>query len=98
MCICLNCDRITKCNIYNVIGQKHEEVSFIKLSDFYPQSPVLQTLFTYFDELEFLLEWDINGCLSYDNNPGKWIFKIPEIKILEISYLNYDFFFEFEKE
>lgn len=92
MCICLNCDRIISCKIYNVISKKHQENQIIFSSCFSPQSPIIQILLSSFKNGVFL-EWDVNECLSFEDNPGIWIIT-ESITSKDYSYLCYDTVFK----
>lgn len=93
MCICLNCDRIISCKIYNLISKKHNENQFIiSLSFvFMPQSPILQILLSSLKNGTFI-EWDVNECLSFEDNPGVWLIasSFSESYFYDYYYLRYD--------
>nr|YP_011007316.1 hypothetical protein V2495_pgp064 [Scytothamnus australis]WAM64745.1 hypothetical protein [Scytothamnus australis] len=77
MCICLNCDRIKICQIYSIIEQTHGEKQNMKtkiqMKKIFPQSPVLICLNFFSKKSTYLLEWDVNECLSYQEKPGSWL-------------------------
>lgn len=100
MCICLNCYRISSCDIYNLVTLKHEENNRIKNIDFYAQSPILVSLNRFTTENSCFLEWDVHECLSYQEKPGHWLiskkrgFCSPYYLYHEIPlYLLYDYIF-----
>ncbi|CAL8412494.1 unnamed protein product [Dictyota dichotoma] len=89
MCICLNCNRILSCKIYNLISEKHQEI--LLDSSFSPQSPIIQILLSSFKNGLFF-EWDVNECLSFEENPGIWIITgiFSESYLYKDTYLLYD--------
>jgi len=91
MCICLNCDRIISCKLYNLISEKHNENQFIFSFYFAPQSPIIQILLSSFKNRLFI-EWDVNECLSFEDNPGIWLIasSFSESYFYNYSYLRYD--------
>lgn len=101
MCICLNCLRIFNCTIYSTIAKKHEEQIFSEfqhLSIFFPQSPIIFTLFSPALKKSFSLEWDVNECLSFQEKPGSWIITPMTSSFTSYEqnfyYLIYDTLFE----
>lgn len=102
MCICLNCVRIVNCHIYSIIAEKHKEqfdFNSDHLSVFFPQSPIILTILYPSLKKNFLLEWDVNDCLSYQEQPGSWITTAARSftrnsSRQNFSYLIYDGLFE----
>ncbi|CAM9093571.1 unnamed protein product [Sphacelaria rigidula] len=73
MCICLNCSQINNCYTYKFVAIKHgEQIKSIR-KNFYPQSPILFGLNKFSKKKNYLIEWDINQCLSYEEKPGNWL-------------------------
>lgn len=102
MCICLNCSQIYNCYIYESVALKHKEQIEIVGKFFYPQSPILFGLNKFSKKKPFLIEWDINQCLSYEEKPGNWLLfynSLLNINNFEgftrqiPSYLSYDLIF-----
>lgn len=79
------------CKIYDIISKKHREKQVNFSFSFSPQSPIIQILLSSFKNGLFL-EWDVNECLSFEENPGIWLMKIPIYKsyFKNYSYLDYD--------
>lgn len=105
MCICLNCFRIVNCNIYSSIAEKHAErlsLDFLLSQSFFPQSPVIFTILSPSLKRNFLLEWDVNECLSYQEQPGSWLNTATKFNKKNtnqnLSYLTYDGLFESKKK
>nr|QWK41679.1 hypothetical protein [Akkesiphycus lubricus] len=92
MCICLNCERMGSCEIYSIIEKKHDENRKHTGDLFFPQSPVLLCINFLSQKEKYLLEWDVNECLSYQEKPGKWLSLNSEIPELP-SYLTFDLLF-----
>lgn len=96
MCICLNCYRINNCSIYTSVAQKHKERVIFTKKIFYPQSPIIFGLNKFSKIKSFLIEWDVNECLSYQEEPGNWLFfSSPKLLVSNTfsSYLVYDLIF-----
>ena len=92
MCICLNCDRINRCRVYSIIEQQHQEKIKCQTKPFSPQAPILLCINFFSKKRLYALEWDVNECLSYEENPGSWLG--CEQKRLDISsYLIFDILF-----
>lgn len=94
MCICLNCNRITNCEVYFIVEQKHNEKKnhHTKKSLFFPQSPTLMCINFFSQKNLYLLEWDVNECLSYQEKPGNWMV-FNQKNCRDSSYLSFDLFF-----
>lgn len=100
MCICLNCSQINNCYTYEFVAIKHNEQIKKMGKIFYPQSPILFGLNKFSKKKSYLLEWDINQCLSYEEKPGNWLISSNSITNKSIvfskpisSYLIYDLIF-----
>nr|YP_009326969.1 hypothetical protein [Pleurocladia lacustris]ANS57622.1 hypothetical protein [Pleurocladia lacustris]ANS57766.1 hypothetical protein [Pleurocladia lacustris] len=92
MCICLNCDRINKCRLYFIIEEQHQEkIKGLKKS-FSPQGPILVCLNFFFKKRLYIIEWDVNECLSYQEKPGSWLDRNQK-KLKFSSYLLFDLLF-----
>nr|YP_010207054.1 Ycf34 [Alaria praelonga]UAX21651.1 Ycf34 [Alaria praelonga] len=94
MCICLNCERINNCEVYFIVEQKHNEKKnyYTKKRTFFPQSPTLLCINFFSKKNVYLLEWDVNECLSYQEKPGSWISFNPN-NARHSSYLSFDLLF-----
>lgn len=101
MCICLNCSQINNCYTYESVALKHGEQTKSRGKIFYPQSPILFGLSKFSKKKSYLIEWDINQCLSYEEKPGNWLIS-SNLSILNksicfsnpiSSYLIYDLIF-----
>nr|YP_011007602.1 hypothetical protein V2497_pgp058 [Syringoderma abyssicola]WAM65031.1 hypothetical protein [Syringoderma abyssicola] len=93
MCICLNCYHINNCSIYYTIEEKHEK-KIIGQGNFSPQSPIIICITSNSNKNIFLLEWDVNECLSYQENPGGWLSLLSTDKNPKLSsYISYDLLF-----
>nr|YP_009182393.1 conserved hypothetical plastid protein [Costaria costata]ALF62937.1 conserved hypothetical plastid protein [Costaria costata]QWK43811.1 hypothetical protein [Costaria costata]WAM62492.1 hypothetical protein [Costaria costata] len=93
MCICLNCDRINNCEVYSIVEQKHnEKQAYKKKRQFFPQSPTLLCINFFSKNNLYLLEWDVNECLSYQEKPGNWML-ISQKNSKNSSYLSFDLLF-----
>nr|YP_011005769.1 hypothetical protein V2481_pgp064 [Cymathaere triplicata]WAM62773.1 hypothetical protein [Cymathaere triplicata] len=94
MCICLNCDRIDTCEVYFIVEQKHNEKKIYEIipPPFFPQSATLLCINFFSKKNLYLLEWDVNECLSYQEKPGSWMsFKQKNPRYS--SYLSFDLLF-----
>uniref|UniRef100_UPI0030FE0835 hypothetical protein Ycf34 n=1 Tax=Ecklonia maxima TaxID=428677 RepID=UPI0030FE0835 len=94
MCICLNCNRIDNCKVYFIVEQKHNEKQkyYTKKNLFFPQSPTLLCINSFSKKNLYLLEWDVNECLSYQEKPGSWM-SFNQKNSRNSSYLSFDFLF-----
>nr|YP_003289274.1 Chloroplast conserved hypothetical protein [Ectocarpus siliculosus]CAT18857.1 Chloroplast conserved hypothetical protein [Ectocarpus siliculosus]CAV31305.1 Chloroplast conserved hypothetical protein [Ectocarpus siliculosus] len=92
MCICLNCDRINSCHIYFLIEKQHQETKKDVEKSFSPQAPVLLCLNFFSKQGIYLLEWDVNECLSYQEKPGNWL-GYQQKNLNLSSYLVFDLLF-----
>ena len=89
MCICLNCDRINGCKVYFLIEQQHQEITKGIDKSFSPQAPILLCINFFSKKSLYLLEWDVNECLSYEEKPGSWL-GYEQKKLDFSSYLLFD--------
>nr|YP_011005909.1 hypothetical protein V2483_pgp063 [Desmarestia aculeata]WAM62913.1 hypothetical protein [Desmarestia aculeata] len=92
MCICLNCKRLNYCEIYSIVEQKHGEKQNNIQILFSPQSPILTCINFFSKKNSYTIEWDVNECLSYQENPGSWLIK-DSIELDFSSYLSFDLLF-----
>jgi hypothetical protein len=92
MCICLNCHRINSCHIYFIIEKQHQEIKKDVEKSFSPQAPVLLCLNFFSKQGKYLLEWDVNECLSYQEKPGSWL-GYQQKNLNLSSYLVFDLLF-----
>lgn len=73
MCICLNCGRINGCKVYFIIERYHQEKTKDLKAFFYPQAPILCCINFFSKKAVYVLEWDVNECLSYQEKPCSWM-------------------------
>lgn len=94
MCICLNCGRINGCRVYFIIEQQHQEKtnSLSVEKPFCPQAPILLCINFFSRKTIYLLEWDVNECLSYQEKPGSWL-NSDQQRLDLSSYLVFDLLF-----
>ncbi len=92
MCICLNCGRINGCKVYFIIEQQHQEKSNSLEKSFSPQAPILLCINFFSRKTIYLLEWDVNECLSYQEKPGSWL-GCDQQRLDLSSYLLFDLLF-----
>lgn len=92
MCICLNCARINGCKVYLMIEEQHQEKTIILNKSFWPQAPILLCINFFSKKNSYVLEWDVNECLSYQEKPGSWINSGQKSLNLS-SYLIFDLLF-----
>ena len=91
MCICLNCSRLNGCKIYFLIEKQHQETTEVIKKKFSPQAPILLCINFFSKQNIYILEWDVNECLSYQEKPGSWLGS--DQKSLDFSsYLRFDIF------
>lgn len=74
-----------------MISKKHNENQFIFSLFFVPQSPIIQILLSSIKNRLFL-EWDVNECLSFEDNPGIWLVteNFSDSYFHNYGYLQYD--------
>lgn len=75
MCICLNCNFIYNCDVYQMIEEKHKQVKLKKKKNFIPYSPLILVNITKIKN-ENEIEWDVIDCLSYEEFLGAWMHKM----------------------
>nr|YP_011006612.1 hypothetical protein V2488_pgp064 [Halosiphon tomentosus]WAM63757.1 hypothetical protein [Halosiphon tomentosus] len=93
MCICLNCNRVDNCLIVFFVEQKHKEKgTIIKKASFFPQSPILLCINLFSKKNSYSFEWDVNECLSYQEEAGAWLLSCSKI-LKSSSYLSFDLLF-----
>lgn len=92
MCICLNCDKIKRCKIYFIIEQQHQEKTTTIEKVFSPQAPILLCINFFSKKNLYILEWDVNECLSYQEKPGSWL-SYNQKNLDFSSYLLFDLLF-----
>lgn len=93
MCICLNCGRINRCRVYFLIEKQHQEITKgIENKSFFPQAPILLCINFFSKKSLYLLEWDVNECLSYEEKPGSWL-GCQQKRLDFSSYLLFDILF-----
>nr|YP_536910.1 hypothetical chloroplast protein 34 [Neopyropia yezoensis]Q1XDQ8.1 RecName: Full=Uncharacterized protein ycf34 [Neopyropia yezoensis]AGH27554.1 hypothetical chloroplast protein 34 [Neopyropia yezoensis]QFZ66890.1 Ycf34 [Neopyropia yezoensis]WKD83385.1 hypothetical protein [Neopyropia yezoensis]BAE92353.1 unnamed protein product [Neopyropia yezoensis] len=71
MCICINCNHITKCNTYHLIESQHKQPHLTRSPLFIPKYPVVHVNIsnncTYNQ-----IDWDLVECLSFVEKPNSW--------------------------
>lgn len=89
MCICLNCSQINVCQTYSIVELKHRLVTLNSIN-FFAQQPILVCINNSAVELDasYESEWDIAECLSFQEQPGIWLFSEVFLSV----YLIYDTF------
>lgn len=73
MCICLNCNHINICKQYFFIEKSHSENHISKKPYFNPDQTIINFKYEYKDN-KFLIEWDLEECISFKEKPGKWVY------------------------
>lgn len=72
MCICLNCQHLSYCDIYVLIEKKHKNNSLSDKISFYAHSPIIRiNIISMFNKSS--MEWDVVDCNSFNEQPGNWI-------------------------
>jgi len=76
MCICINCKFVSNCSIYSLIEKQHSQINNLNKKDysFVPHYSVINI--NIIAGTQNQLDWDIIECLSYTEEPGKWLNKI----------------------
>nr|YP_010337364.1 hypothetical protein MW436_pgp110 [Pulvinaster venetus]UNJ16949.1 hypothetical protein [Pulvinaster venetus] len=72
MCICINCLYVNKCGTYYIIEKQHNQSHLNSNPLFIAHSPILNVSVTS-DKLNIKIDWDVVECLSYIEDPGKWL-------------------------
>lgn len=71
MCICVNCHYVDRCLTYHAVERQHEQPHLADSPDFDPQEPSINVnIRPQGDYIE--MEWDVVGCLSFQEERGKW--------------------------
>ena len=75
MCICINCRHLHVCSTYQLVNNQHEIVNREKLYTFDPEFPIINVNISK-DENIIKIDWDVIECLSFSEQPGKWLKKM----------------------
>jgi Hypothetical chloroplast protein Ycf34 len=71
MCICINCEYVDRCMTYHAVEEQHQQVHLTELPNFEPKEPHINVnIRTREDGVE--MEWDVVGCMSFQQEQGKW--------------------------
>ncbi len=71
MCICIDCQFVDRCVTYHAVETQHQQPHLTEHPDFTPKSPSINVNIRVEGE-DILLEWDVVGCLSFQEERGKW--------------------------
>lgn len=71
MCICINCNHISKCNVYYLIESQHEQPHLSENPLFIPKCPVIHINISSNGSYN-QTDWDLVECLSYVEKPNSW--------------------------
>ncbi|MCM1981359.1 Ycf34 family protein [Lyngbya confervoides] len=71
MCICVNCDYVDQCVTYHAVEHQHQQPHLTQDPHFEPIDPTINVNIRNAD-LEIEMEWDVVGCASFVESPGKW--------------------------
>nr|YP_010336975.1 hypothetical protein MW574_pgp107 [Madagascaria erythrocladioides]QUE29008.1 Ycf34 [Madagascaria erythrocladioides]UNJ16560.1 hypothetical protein [Madagascaria erythrocladioides] len=72
MCICINCHHVNNCSTYFSIEKQHQKTHLNLAPEFVPQYPVINVNIIRSD-LDLKIDWDVVECMSFVENPGKWL-------------------------
>ncbi len=71
MCICINCHYVDHCYTYHAVETQHQQLHLTDNPDFEPLEPSINVnIRTNQEYIE--MEWDVVGCLSFQQESGKW--------------------------
>jgi len=71
MCICINCEFVDRCITYHAVETQHQQPHLTAYPDFTANSPSINVNIRTEGE-EIFMEWDVVGCLSFQESRGKW--------------------------
>jgi hypothetical protein len=71
MCICIDCEFVDRCITYHAVETQHQQPHLTASPDFTPNSPSINVNIRTEGE-DILMEWDVVGCLSFQEAKGKW--------------------------
>ena len=75
MCICINCRHVHNCTIYKVIQKQHNQNVRQSQVFFIPSDTLININITQTNN-SIKLDWDLVECLSFVEEPGKWLLSI----------------------
>jgi hypothetical protein len=71
MCICVNCQYVDRCTTYYAVEEQHQQAHLTETPDFEATEPTINVNIRH--DGEFIeMEWDVVGCLSFQEETGKW--------------------------
>ncbi len=73
MCICVNCRWVDRCKTYHAVEKQHG-VQHLNLNpDIEPKGPVINISLMDLAEGSTGIEWDVQACKSFLEDPGRWM-------------------------
>lgn len=85
MCICINCKHIDVCGAYYFVRQQHNGIVRYKEKELFNPSDTVICININKSKENLLLDWDIQQCTSFTEEPGNWTNKNTKLK--EKSFL-----------
>nr|YP_010619441.1 hypothetical protein PN189_pgp129 [Xiphosiphonia pinnulata]WAX03454.1 hypothetical protein [Xiphosiphonia pinnulata] len=73
MCICINCKHIDLCKTYKFIEKQHSNYNLNKKQNYFIPINTMIIVSINKQNLNIYLDWDVKECLSFVEQPGKWI-------------------------
>ena len=71
MCICVNCHYVDRCVTYHAVETQHQQLHLTETPDFEPNEPSINVNIRPREDV-IEMEWDVVGCLSFQEEKGKW--------------------------
>jgi hypothetical protein len=75
MCICIHCHYVDSCTTYNAVEGQHQQAHLTEMPTFEANSPSINVNIRTVgvgEDVEIQMEWDVVGCLSFQQETGKW--------------------------
>jgi hypothetical protein len=71
MCICIHCAYVDRCTTYHAVEHQHQQPHLTEFPDFEATEPTINVNIRNQGE-EIEMEWDVVGCLSFQEEKGRW--------------------------
>nr|YP_009396988.1 hypothetical protein [Spyridia filamentosa]ARW66174.1 hypothetical protein [Spyridia filamentosa] len=75
MCICVNCRHVNSCETYYFISTQHNQIKQTNIVKFKPSRTLIKVNISSHSEKDIKVDWDLVECLSFVEDPGKWLIK-----------------------
>ena len=81
MCICINCKWVDRCKTYHDVERNHGVEHICDAPDFKAKKPSIKVSIVKDTNDDFKTDWDVQSCLSFEEEIGKWSKIRPGLEI-----------------